>query len=257
MINILQEIPKSLQTIKSPVKNLFYSGNLELLKCQKIAIVGSRKALPYTKQIVAQLSQKLSNAGVVVVSGGAMGIDGVAHKSSYPNTIAVMANGLDIIYPKVNTDIISKIYNESGLALSEYKEGIKATRYSFVVRNRIVVALSDSILIAQADLKSGTMRSAEIAIEQGKKIYVLPHRIGDSSGTQWLIKENKAEIIYDIEEFIFMFSGAKSEKITDPFLLFCLKNPDYEDIIAFDSVKLFEYELLGKIEVKDTKVVVL
>jgi len=101
----------ALNSMKKYPKTLSYKGDLSLLKRPKVSIVGSRRPSSYSKLYTSKLSKELTSRGVVIVSGGAMGVDGVAHRSSYPNTIAVMANGLDIIYPKVNTDIISKIYN--------------------------------------------------------------------------------------------------------------------------------------------------
>jgi DNA processing protein len=251
-IKRLEILPDRLKQLKKPVEKLYFRGNRALLKEKKISIVGSRKMLAYTKQMVASLSMKLSQNNIVIVSGGAMGVDAIAHKAAYPNTIAVMANGLDIVYPQVNKEIINNIYTNA-LALSEYEKGVRATRYSFVVRNRIVVGLSDIVIIAQADLNSGTMQSAKIAIEEGKEIYVLPHRMGESEGTDWLIQNHKAKVIYDIDTFVHKLTG-ESIRYDDPFLAYCAKTPSYDEAVAYDSAKVFEYELLGKIKVEEGRV---
>ncbi len=109
-----------------------------------------------------------------------------------------------MIYPKVNRGLFKDIYN-SGLAISQFNRGFTPTPWSFVVRNETVVALGDILIITQADLKSGSMRSAEFAKEMGKRIYTLPHRIGDSLGTNQLIEEGFAEPIFNIESFCSQF----------------------------------------------------
>ncbi len=103
-----------------------------------------------------------------------MGVDSIAHQNAGANnTIAIMANGLDIKYPNVNKSIITKIENE-GLTLSQFKAGFKATPWSFVLRNEIVVSLGEILIVSEADLKSGSMRSVEYALKMGKK-YMFYH----------------------------------------------------------------------------------
>ena len=236
-----------LDMMKKYPSALFYHGNTELLQRKKIAIVGSRKPNQYTKQKTFELASKLSNAGISIVSGAAMGVDAVAHKGAgSSNTIAVMANALDIIYPKVNRSLIESIANE-GLTLSQFKAGFKATKWSFVVRNELVVALGDVLVVTQADCNSGTMRSVEFAKKMGKKIYVLPHRIGESEGTQQLLIEGEAEAIYDINAFVARYGTVESTCKSDGLLEYCRTNPSYNEAIAAFGDKVFEYELDGKL----------
>lgn len=255
---VLKNIPQTLKEIKNPVKKLHFKGNSDLLTKQKVSIVGSRKPLNYTKEMISMLAKKLSQNGIVIVSGAAMGIDIIAHKNAMPNTIAVMANSLDVRYPAVNSKIIQEIEDDA-LVISEYEPTTKATNYSFVIRNRIVVALSNIIIIAEADLNSGSMRSAELAIEQGKSIYVLPHRMDESLGTQKLLKNGTAKAIYDANEFISDIIGKKieDEKNRDVFLKYCMKNRDYEEVLKYYPNELFSYELEGKIKVENMKIIVL
>ncbi|MDR1285477.1 MAG: DNA-processing protein DprA [Campylobacteraceae bacterium] len=252
------EIPKELSRLKNPPKQLFAIGKKELLERKKIAIVGSRRALYYSKDATQKLSNMLSSNGVVVVSGGAMGIDAAAHTGAFPNTIAILANSLDIFYPKINYKLLDDI-SKHGLLLSEYKPVTYATKYSFVLRNRLVVGLCDALVIAQADLNSGSLRSAEFALELGVPIYVLPHRLKESEGTDMLIKEEKAKIIENLSEFADMFAGQSSQKslhvhVKDEILEFCSKNSDLNMCLRKFGEKIFEYELEGKIKIVDMKV---
>ncbi len=254
MIDIVKETPKELESLKNKPKNLFYKGNLSLLNFTKVSIVGTRHPISYTKQLCLKLGVALKKRGIVVVSGGAMGVDALAHKAAFPNTIGVMANSLDIIYPKVNFSLLKSMEKES-LLLSEYGANTSATKYSFVLRNRIVVALGEVLVVAQADLNSGSMRSVEIAQKYGKKIYVLPHRLEDSLGTNALLRDGLATAIYDIEKFANMFG--KIEKQKDKILDFCEQNSSLQDAIEKFGDKIYEYELSGKIEIKNLKVIVL
>ncbi|QWU80201.1 DNA protecting protein DprA [Campylobacter novaezeelandiae] len=234
------------QTLKNPPKKIYYKGNLELLKRKKVAIIGSRKMNLYTKKCVEELSSILKNK-VCIVSGGALGVDISASKAALPNTIAIFANGLDQIYPKTNQKIIEEIY-KYGLALSENEPNYMPKKYDFLLRNRLVIALSDCVIIAQADLNSGSMQSAKLALELKKPLYVLPQRLNESQGTNKLIKDNKAKLIVDFKEFALEF-GIKEEKEQDEFLEFCQKGISVEEALAVYGDKVYEYELEGKIDI--------
>jgi len=242
-----------LANMKEYPKELFYIGNTNLLKNKKIAIVGTRKPNSYTKNFTHQLSQKLSQNNITIISGAAMGVDAIAHQSSNNNTIAVVANSLDIRYPAVNKNLIQKI-EQNSLILSAYEPTTKARNYTFVHRNEIVVALADIVIITQADLKSGSLTSAKYALSMCKPIYVLPHRIGDSQGTNELLKNGNAKAIYDIDEFLKEIGINKKETIKDEFLQYCSSNPTYDDAVIKYASKVFEYELLGSISIKDGKI---
>jgi len=247
----LNVLPSEFNDLESPVSTLYFKGDTSLLKAQKVSIVGARKAYSYSRSMTQMLASELSKREVCVVSGGAMGIDAIAHEGAYPRTIAILANGLDIVYPKVNKKLLHKM-SENALLLSEYEDGIEARSYSFVHRNRLVVALGEVLVVAQADLDSGSMRSVEFALEMNKKIYVLPQRIGESEGTMKLLDEGKAELITDIKKFANLFGTY--EEIGDPFIQFCSQGPSYEEARGFDAQKLFEYELSGKIQIVNGRV---
>jgi len=236
-------------------KEVFYQGNLNLLKNKKISIVGSRRPNNYTKSIISQLSKKLSNVGVTIVSGGAMGVDIIAHEfAGYNNTIMVSGTGLDIIYPKTNKNKILQIQKE-GLVITPFKKGTPSLPRNFVIRNELIVRLGEVLIVGEAEIDSGSYRSIEYALKLGKKIYVLPHRLNESSATNYLLKENKANAIYDIDEFVSKFGQIKKEN--DEVLLFCQDNPTYEEALKKFGQKIFEYEILGKIEIKNGKIYVI
>jgi len=252
-IQKFKKLPQSLVDIKQSPSELYFVGNTSLLDKTLVSIVGTRKPRSYTRELTAKLASKLSQVGVVIVSGGAIGVDTIAHKNSYPNTIAVMANSLDIYYPAINRKLFDDMYKNS-LAISEYKEDFKARIYTFVHRNRIVTALGECLIVTEADEGSGSLRSVEFALEYGKKIYVLPHRSGESSGTQKLVENGHAEVIYDIDKFVEQFGRVQSSN--DDIIKFCSTNSSLDVALSIYGDKIYEYELEGKIIIKDLKVFV-
>jgi DNA processing protein len=253
----------ALDAMKNYPKALFYLGKKELLERRKIAIVGSRKPNQYAREMTHRVADRLVKQGLCIVSGGAIGVDAIAHKAAGANnTIMVAATGLDKVYPAINKNIIEAI-SEDGLVLSQFAEGTPSTRYNFVLRNELVVALGEILIVTYADENSGTMRSVEYALKMGKKIYVLAHRIGESQGTNRLLLEKKAEAIYDIDVFVESYCGlqkstdAQKNKKDSDFLKLCRTNPTYEEVAAKFAASLFEAELLGEIEIKNGRVRVL
>ncbi|RLF26095.1 MAG: DNA-processing protein DprA [Thermoplasmata archaeon] len=251
MIKQINSKIKELNNMKKYPDELFYIGNLNLLQKPKISIVGSRSPDQYSRGLIHKISSKLSQVGICIVSGGAMGIDTIAHQSSgLHNTIMVAGTGLDKRYPAINKNMIEEIEKE-GLVISQFKVGVPSNRWNFPLRNEIVVALGDVLIVAYADIKSGTMRSVEYALKMGKPIFVLPHRIGESDGTNKLLKDGTAKAIYDIDEFIADFSSVLTDGIKDEFLEYCKTNPTYDEAVSKYSAKVFEYELLGKIKIEN------
>lgn len=245
-----------LEQMKKYPDELNYIGNLELLKRKKVSIVGSRHPNQYTKIMTQDLAKKLSLNGICIVSGGAMGVDAIAHNSAgVDNTIMIAGTGIDIRYPKINSKLIQDI-EEKGLVLSQFKSHSPSTKYNFPLRNELVVALGDILIVSQADLNSGTMRSVEYALKMNKQIYVLAHRIGESLGTNQLLMDSKAKPIYNIDEFVSNYAGvSKSKKIKDEFLEFCSTNPRYDDALKRYPDKVFEAELLGSITIKNGHII--
>jgi len=256
MKKLEEKIPE-LSCMKKYPKELYVSGDEMLLRRKKVSIIGARKTSKYARELTHKLSSALSKVGVCIVSGGAMGVDAVAHKGATPaNTIAVLPCGIDIKYPAVNKNLLHDI-EKDGLLLSQFSEGFRATPWSFVVRNEVVVALGDVLVVAEAELGSGSMRSIEFALKMGKEIFVFPHRLGESSATNELLKENKAQVIYDIDAFVSRFGDINLiQKPTDDFLEFCKSNPTYDETLSKFPQRVFEAELAGEIEVRNALVFV-
>ena len=248
---ILEHIP-ALDAMHKYPQDLFYKGDLSLLDRPKVSIVGSRQTSLYTQDFTYTLAQALAKRGVCVVSGAAMGVDAIAHSGAgVKNTIAVVANGLDIRYPALNKGLIEAI-EKSGLVLSQFNDGFKATRWSFVARNELVVALGDMLIVTQADIDSGSMRSVEYALKMGKEIFVLAHRINESSGTNKLLAEGKAKAIYDIESFVSRFGQSADEEIEkDEFFYFCQTTPTFDESIERFGDRIYEAELEGIITIQN------
>ncbi len=269
-MQLLNTIPLALNRLDRAPKQLYYIGDPGLLNRPKVAIVGSRRCSPYTKNAIFSLAATLKSYGIAVVSGGALGADIAAHAASMPLTIAVFANGLDIIYPPSNAKTIKEIY-QNALAISEYAPQTSPRPENFLARNRIVVGLSDAVIIAQAELKSGSMSSAYHAKRAGIPIYCLPQRLGESGGTNALIASNQARLLSDFNAFskqildkklseptLFddseLFSIAPKPKkpnsvATDPLLAFISQNPNLNDALAKFGELIYEYELEGKIAI--------
>ena len=249
----IEEHIVELESMKKYPKDLYSIGDLELLKRPKVSIVGTRRPTGYTKNFTLNLAKALSSRGVCVVSGVAMGVDALAHTGAgYANTIAVVANGLDIRYPAINRLLIEGIENE-GLMISQFEPTFKATPWSFVVRNELVVALGDVLIVTQADLQSGSMRSVEFALKMGKEIYVLPHRLDESRGTNELLEKGLAKPIYSIDEFANSYGviPKDNEMKKDEFFYFCQTSPTLDEVVAKFNSRVYEAELLGEIRIEN------
>lgn len=247
------EVPQ-FKNLKKIPKNIWYIGNLDLLKRPMVTIVGTRRPSAYTKDLTYKLARELSKRGVVVVSGAAMGVDALAHRGAKEqNTIAVVANGLDIRYPAVNKKLIESIESK-GLVLSIFEEGFRATKWSFVVRNELVVALGDCLIVTEADLNSGTSRSVEYAKRMKKEIFVIPHRLNESRLTNSLLEQGIAKPIYNIEEFANRYGSVGSNE--NEFIKYLNTKPTFDEAITAYGDKIYEAELEGIIAIENGYIVV-
>lgn len=194
------DYPEILRNIPSPPKDLYVLGDIgPLLQKPRLAVVGSRKVTPYGQQITSQLSEEVAGMGVVIVSGLALGVDALAHNAALKAggyTIAVMPCGLDKITPTTNHFLAKKILEKGGALISEYPFKTEPFRTNFVARNRIVSGISDAVLITEAAEKSGTLHTANFALEQGKTVMAVPGNITSplSAGTNNLIKSGAIPI---------------------------------------------------------------
>jgi len=196
-----------LAQIDKPVKRVFYSGDLPSTRVPTIAIVGTRKPTPYGKDITYKLASDLAKKGIIIVSGLALGVDGIAHTAACDAggiTLAVLPSGLPNIYPASHRGLAERILKTGGALISEYEEtATNAYQSNFLERNRIVSGLADAILITEAAARSGTLNTAAHALAQGKEIFVVPGNITSpmSAGCNALIKQG-AHVVTDANDVI-------------------------------------------------------
>jgi len=187
--------PYPLRDIAGPPAELFYVGAdpSTWIDRPRVAIVGSRAVSAYGKEVTARFARELAERGVVIISGLALGVDGIAHQACLDaggTTVAVLANGLDKIYPATHTRLGQRILEQGGTIMSEYAAGMPGFKWNFIARNRIVAGLAQALLITEAAEKSGTLHTAKFALEQGREVLVVPGNITSpgSQGTNNLIK---------------------------------------------------------------------
>jgi DNA processing protein len=192
--------PDMLRYISDPPETLYYEGDLTVLSGPCVAIVGSRKATDYGRWAAYNLSCRLSEHGVTVVSGMAEGIDSFAHKGALEGpapTVAVMGNGLDICFPRANEALRHRIVDR-GLLLSEYEDGVHGTRFTFPARNRIISGLCRATVVVEAGVSSGSLITAECAATQGRNVYAVPGNINRqlSVGCNKLIRDGASPLVF-------------------------------------------------------------
>ena len=186
------EYPEELLWMHNPPVLLFYSGNIDLLKHPKIAVVGSRSCSRTGIQSVEKIINELNNE-LIVVSGLAKGIDAAAHYAAIRNggkTIGVIGTGLDVFYPRTNKQL-QKYMSGSHLVLTEYGPGQSPQKHHFPERNRIIAGLSRAVIVAEARMRSGSLITCERAMEEGRDVFAIPGSIldGRSDGCHHLIQE--------------------------------------------------------------------
>ena len=194
------EYPQKLKNIPSPPKTLYYLGDLTPLDNKTaVSVVGSRAVTPYGKQVTSQLSAELARQGIAIISGMALGVDGLAHQAALDAggyTVAVLACGLDRFYPSSHFNLANEILKSGGAIISEYPEGTEPFKTNFIERNRIVSGLCDGLLITEASERSGTLHTANFALEQGQTVMAVPGNITSpaSKGTNNLIKTGASPV---------------------------------------------------------------
>lgn len=199
--------PEQLKQIEDAPIALFALGNVSLLRDPQVAIVGSRRPTPIGVKLARQISAGLSELGVVITSGMALGIDGLAHEGALDQlnpTIAVMGCGLDVVYPARHKKMHQRI-KECGLLISEYPPDMKPSKYTFPERNRIVSGLSMGVLIVEAAMRSGTLITARLAMEQNRDVMVLPGSAVSAQyqGSHRLIASGAA-LVTCVEDVVFI-----------------------------------------------------
>jgi len=270
-----KDYPGLLKYIKNPPKELFYRGDISLASKLSIAVVGTRKATSYGIWAATNIAQKLAQHEVIITSGMALGIDTCGHRGAMKGggkTIAVLGSGVDICTPSSNRKLMEEIA-ESGLVISEYPQGMQASKFTFPQRNRIISGISAATIVVEAGLSSGSLITAELAAEQGRDVYAVPGNIDSilSIGTNKLIKEgalpliaaedllddfgikrnfdkNITEGLGEAEIKILEHIAAKSEVTVDYLCKITGKQPsEINGIITILEIKGVVYTFMGKI----------
>ncbi|MEI6893647.1 MAG: DNA-processing protein DprA [Colwellia sp.] len=203
--------PKLLKEIYDPPLVIFTQGNISLLNAPQVAVVGSRSASVGGRDTAYRLCQQLVQKHFVITSGLALGIDAAAHRGAlnkHASTIAVVATGLDQVYPARHRKLAQQIITSGGTMMSEFLPGTQPRAGHFPKRNRLISGLSLGVLVVEAELKSGSLITARCALEQNREVFAIPSSIENkqAKGCHWLIKQGAklVEQCADItDEFVF------------------------------------------------------
>jgi len=187
------EYPPLLSEIADPPFVLFARGSFERLRLPAVAVVGSREATRYGRDVAARLARDLSSVGVAVVSGFARGVDGVAHEAALDGpggTIAVLGCGIDVDYPREHARLKEAMLGR-GLLLSEFPPGTEPHARNFPVRNRIIAGLASGVVVVEASRRSGSLITARLANDFGRDVFAVPGSVFSptSLGTHELLRD--------------------------------------------------------------------
>ncbi len=195
---------------------LYYRGNADLNNQKIISVVGTRNHSEYGKMVCENLVSDLKDQGILIVSGLAFGIDSIAHKTALKNniqTVAVLAHGLDRIYPPQNK-ILAKQMTECGGLLTDFKSGTSPDKQNFPKRNRIAAGICDALIVIESGKKGGSLITAELGNSYNKDVFAIPGRTTDpkSEGCNYLIKNNKALLITCADDLLEIMNWKTSKK---------------------------------------------
>jgi DNA processing protein len=197
--------PVGLYRLPTPPAALYVRGDAWMLTApERIAIVGSRAATSYGEHVAIEMASALADRGAVIVSGGAYGIDGTAHRSAIATggkTVAVLAGGVDRMYPVGHESLLMRVI-ETGAVISELPPGSAPTRWRFLQRNRIIAAMSDAVVVVEAGVRSGSLNTAAHAHGLGMPVGAVPGPITSpaSAGCHRLLREQGATCVTSAEE---------------------------------------------------------
>lgn len=196
-----KDYPEPLRHISSPPAQLFHMGAdlTELMKRPRVAIIGSRLPTMYGRQVTHQLASELAAQGVVIVSGLALGVDGLSHQAALEAgglCLAVLPGSLEHIYPATNRRLAEKILDGGGALVSEYGEEAINYKTNFIARNRLIAGLSQAVLVTEAAAKSGSQHTVTFAEQQNRDVLAVPGNITSklSVGTNNMIKANATPV---------------------------------------------------------------
>ncbi len=239
-----KDFPQSLRRIAQPPKELFVRGNPKVLNNFALAVVGSRAVTPYGKNVTTQLITEVAWDGITIVSGLALGVDSLAHKAALDakaTTIAVLPGGIERTYPATHRQLADTIVERGGAVVSEHPGDMLPQKFHFIARNRLIAGLADAVLVTEASTRSGSLHTAQFALEDGKEVMAVPGSIfsPNSVGTHRLIASG-AQLIQDSPEILNFFNNfSRLSRVSENIYQQTLLN-----LLA--SQPLETYELMGK-----------
>ena len=251
--------PRLLLEIHDPPPILFYQGNISILNQPNnfLAVIGSRKNTPYAEKIINSFILDLVKYNFVIISGLAFGIDSLAHQATLTargTTIAVLGSGLQqkYIYPRKHRLLAKNIINSGGLIISEFVPDCPAQKTNFPRRNRIISGLSQGVLIVEAEIKSGSLITADHALNQNRDILAIPGNIflGSSVGTNALIKKG-AQLITNVNDILTTFNIEESININTNHQLNLFSNLKYHPQTLIENEI---YQLIYQAALKGDKI---
>jgi len=228
-----EDYPAALRTLPDAPVFLYVRGDLLILSRPCIAMVGTREMSEYGEQVVSRFVPAFVRAGATTVSGLAQGIDAEVARETLRaggQTIAVLGHGLGMIYPKENARLADQIVDEGGLILSEYPLDTEPGKYTFPARNRIIAGLSLATVVLEAAEKSGSLITAELALEYGREVAAVPGRITDPhySGCHSLITSGQAKLVTSPDDVLREIGIVASERAPTKVALF--DSPDEQTV---------------------------
>lgn len=200
---VSDDYPKMLKDIACPPFVLYYYGDLSLLDKKTIGVIGMRYPSEYGIDVTKEFVDELVANDYVIVSGMALGIDGVAHNQaidSHGKTVAVLGCGIDYCYPSIHLELYEEI-KKNHLLISEYPLDLSPQKWFFPARNRLIAGLSHNLLVTEAKEKSGTMITVGFALEQGKDVMAVPSAINNNDGCNMLIQQG-AKLVKNVKDIV-------------------------------------------------------
>ena len=221
-----EEYPKQLSEIADPPFLLFAMGRLEKLRLPAVAIVGSRNATRYGRDVAARLARELAHAGVTIVSGFARGVDAAAHEAAREGpggTVAVLGCGLDVNYPREHARLKAEM-SVTDLLLSEFPPGAEPRPQNFPIRNRIIAGLAVGVVVVEASRRSGSLITARLAADSGRDVFAVPGSVFSetSAGTHELLRDGAilCRGFEDVLAELFPSVGMPAVRAVEPKLAF-------------------------------------
>ena len=240
--------PEKLKELNNPPVILYTKGDQNLLNEENVlAVVGTRKPSFYGKNIAEKFVEEFVSKNLLLVSGLAYGIDSIVARVSvekHKKTIAVLAGGLDKIYPPTNVNLANEIVKNGGLLVSKYHVGLPPLQYKFPERNEIISAISDGVLVIEAGNKSGSLITANFALDQGKDLYIVPGNLNNPQceGSNRLLYEMPHALVIEPKNILEKFGLSSESKQVKSY------QPSFEEKIIIDALSEGELDFDNIVE---------